>query len=903
MRPFSTTREKRLTWRRRMRVSATAFLAALTVATGAVAVAPPAMAATDALGVGELSGSVIGWQGSMRTSGGSFVFCVDPGTDFPHGGDTPRGYVTSYKGVSGDRLAGVNRILNEIADTDRDHAAANFVVKHVFDPAAMYRTHRYPSSGAWPYGNLGRYIEWVLSTTYPNAGGGWRGIRDRALQLLAVVESTKAGVGGAGSGSLVLTADDANDYAGTVTMDGTVGSTGAITLTNGVFVDTGSATRTGAREGVAYAIHGVPPTADGAPYRIGAAGTFTPPGTAGYRAEIALWSNPAQNMAAAGRRAAPAPFTVRGEDADTRTVTFRPTLTTTARALVARGEAFSDTIRFTTAPGADGMDNPWYQGDDGYVPVRAEGVVYGPFARPVTAPTDDVPTDAPVAGEMTVTTGAEGPTVEYVVSTIEKASATGYYYYVWSIDHAQQSSLTQRFLPDDWSFRDRFGLGNEQSIVPMDITATTQVPTSEVALGGVPADTAAIAVDGHWLQSAAGENIPVTVRWDAYFDPGTEPVAQVPSTEIPEEATLIGTYTTQVTAAGTISTPTDGGELGFTAPTAGEGFIVWVLSVRDEDQGDNAALIGEWSDDYGVPTEMQKVAQPTVITNAAAGVQLGGAATDVASVGGTLPAGGAQLSFAAYTVPVDESGQTPGDLSTVCVEANRIFDDHRSPRLVTEPGDYASPEVPVDAYAMILWVERLSSVPGAGEESQIIHEGECGLPNETTYVVDVTTKARSAGGGSTVKPGEALWDTVVLRGWAPDGGTVQVDLYRFGRGAATCDEPAWTSDPIPLAGGLFADGLEIDLGARGQTFTVPAVADGTRYGFVETTRDAEGRVVSRGQCGETDETVTVSVTPLASTGGASASVPLVVGASLLGAGGLVLVALLIVRRRRPAARH
>lgn len=889
--------KRRARWHR-WRAGAAAFLVGLTVAAGAVAVAPAATAASDAYGVGELSGSVIGWQGSMRTADGSYVFCTDPGTDFPYGGDTPRGYVTSWKGVSGNRLAGVNRMLNEIADTDRDHAAANFVVKHVFDPAAMYRTHRYPRSAAWPSGNLGRYIEWVLSTTYPTDGGGWRGIRDRALQLLDLVEHTTAGSGGTGSGKLVLAVDDADHYAGTVTMDGTAGSIGTITLTHGVFADTGSASRAGAREGVAYAIRGVPPSDDGEPYRVSATGRFTPPGTGGYRAEIALWHNPEQNMAASGRTAAPSPFDVVGADTTDRRVAFQPTLSTTAQAYVERGEPFADRVRFATVADADGVDNPWFQGDEGYVPVMAEGVVYGPFAAPVTAPTAEAPADAPIAAEMTVTTGAEGPTVEYLVTSDETAATSGYYYYVWSIDREKQDAATQRFLPHDWYFQDRFGLGEEQSIVPMQLTATTQVPTAEVALGGVPADTADVAVDGFWLQSGAAENIPVTVRWDAYFDPGTDPVAQVPATEIPGDATLLGSYTTQVTEPGKIETPADAGDLGFTAPAAGAGHIVWVFSVRDEDQGDNAALITEWSDDYGVPTEIQTIAQPTVVTKAVAGVRRGGVATDVATVGGTLPATGAHLSFAAYAVPVDDQGHAPEDLSAVCVDANRIFDDHDTPQLVTAPGDYTSPQVAIDDYATVLWVERLSSVPTAGEEPQTIHEGRCGIPNETTYVVDVTTKAQSSGGESTVKPGDELWDTVVLTGWVPSGGSVQVDLYSFGAGEAVCDEPLWTSEAVPLEGGLSVDGREIDLADHGQIFTVPRVDSGMRLGFVETTRDAVGRIVSRGECGAPEETVTVQTAPLAATGGTVTDLPLIVGASLLGVGGLVLVALLVTRRRR-----
>ena len=103
---------------------------------------------------------------------------------------------------------------------------------------------------------------------------------------------------------------------------------------------------------------------------------------------------------------------------------------------------------------------------------------------------------------MSVTTSTEGPTIEYTVRTRAKAAASGFYYYVWSIDHSRQDASTRPFVTEGWSFQDRFGLGSEQSIVPMRVTATTQVPTPAVALGGVPADT-------YWLEGHDGQTVAV----------------------------------------------------------------------------------------------------------------------------------------------------------------------------------------------------------------------------------------------------------------------------------------------------------------------------------------------------------------------------------------------------------
>jgi len=164
-----------------------------------------------------------------------------------------------------------------------------------------------------------------------------------------------------------------------------------------------------------------------------------------------------------------------------------------------------------------------------------------------------------------------------------------------------------------------------------------------------------------------------------------------------------------------------------------------------------------------------------------------------------------------------------------------------------------------------------------------------------------------------VNPGEQLWDTVKLEGALPAGGSVVVDLYQWSEDAEpVCTEETrvWSSEPVVLRGGMFREGMTIDLRERGQAFTVPDLPDGTRLGFVETTVDALGREVSKGACGEPDETVTVAVPAVASvhtlpeTGGDDDGLRavLIAAGGLLGLGTLVLVGLAIRGRRRvPAA--
>ncbi len=89
----------------------------------------------------------------------------------------------------------------------------------------------------------------------------------------------------------------------------------------------------------------------------------------------------------------------------------RPVLSTTATTFVQAGQPFTDQLVFSTAA-ADGINNPWFRSatTGNYAPVKATGVVYGPF-QSQPAESDTVPAGAPVAGEATITTSlTDGPT-------------------------------------------------------------------------------------------------------------------------------------------------------------------------------------------------------------------------------------------------------------------------------------------------------------------------------------------------------------------------------------------------------------------------------------------------------------------------------------------------------------
>ena len=144
------------------------------------------------------------------------------------------------------------------------------------------------------------------------------------------------------------------------------------------------------------------------------------------------------------------------------------------------------------------------------------------------------------------------------------------------------------------------------------------------------------------------------------------------------------------------------------------------------------------------------------------------------------------------------------------------------------------------------------------------------------------------------------WDRAVLNGYVPEGATVEIRAFRADASvtaAEACTESnmiyEWTSEPLP---GGMVENLEID----SAKFTPEKMTSDTKLYFVETTRDALGRTVSTGECGDPDETLHVEGGDgvIAWTGGDASPALWVGGAALLGFFGAA--AVYMIRRRATA---
>lgn len=156
------------------------------------------------------------------------------------------------------------------------------------------------------------------------------------------------------------------------------------------------------------------------------------------------------------------------------------------------------------------------------------------------------------------------------------------------------------------------------------------------------------------------------------------------------------------------------------------GVYWWIeeLVTVDPDSGDDVVIeAGE----CGLANETTIVDGPKVTTKATEAVYVGEKAHDTATVTGPIsgPDSGVktELTFEAF----EKIGATP-----ICTVENRVH-NLTDPIAVTGAGEYKSADVTFDKAGDYFWSETLTYVFEDGS-SEVVHKGECGLPNETTIV-------------------------------------------------------------------------------------------------------------------------------------------------------------------------
>lgn len=880
-------------WRRKL-ASAVAALAVAITAIGGATLAPaePASAA-GAPGAGGYWTPAGGWLGNYIAANGTRVYCIDVLVD-SIGSGADAGSVESSispvggtRAVSGAELQMMNYAISVHGQTS-DPVTAAAVSAYVYNF----------TSQNW-HGNGAHYIDG------PNAGA----ITAAYNAIAADTAANYSAGGGNGSADLWFSVDTQNNYLGVlnVTNMSPANAVGSLTLTNGVFTDTGLATRDGVTNNSSFPVVGVPPTDDTVEYKISVEGAFTAAG--GYAADVRIHSDAPQRTAGPGSRST-SNFTESAEDPMPRSAIFQPVVgTKVASKFVEAGEEFADVLTFSTTANDSGTNNPWRTNAAGrYAPITARGTLYGPFlAQPVES--DDVPANAPVvATDIMVTTDpVTGPTVDYTVPSGAVSEEAGFYTWVWEILQSDQSAASpnvQQFLPADYHFKDRFGQVVESSITPSNLAISTEVTRAEVGIGQTVADMVTVTPHGGgWLQ-ADGGRVPATLTGTAYFS------TEVPtlSDTAPAGAEVVGTLDLVVNKQGTT-------ESAALAMPLKEGYVTFQWCLIEANQpAAYQGMISETCDKYGQASETVKVIAPEVSTQAKQLATIYDPIKDTAIVNGPVPEN-TSVSFELFKKPVagdfkrDSGGNVTTDVWTeaeiaalgedaVCTVENRVT---KTDSVAVTPGDntlaeYDSPNVFVDEVGTYWWIESLiHRDPNSGNET-VIRSGECGLPNETTTVDEpkVTTKATEA-----VYVGEKAHDTATVTGPIPgaeSGIKTELTFEAFEKvgDKATCTPENRVHNlttPVAVEGAGEYKSSEVTFDKQGSYYWVETLT------YVKT--DGTKEIVHQGECGLPNETTIVKEKPvLALTGSTGAPTGLAYGLGVAGLLAVLGAAAFFVARRR-----
>lgn len=159
-----------------------------------------------------------------------------------------------------------------------------------------------------------------------------------------------------------------------------------------------------------------------------------------------------------------------------------------------------------------------------------------------------------------------------------------------------------------------------------------------------------------------------------------------------------------------------------------EGVYWWIeqLVHRNPETGEETVIE---EGECGLPNETTTVEKPKVTTKATAEVYVGDDARDTAIVTGPIPGKDSGVKTVVTFEAFEKTGNT-----AVCTADNRVF-NLTEPVTVTGAGEYKSKTVKFKKAGTYYWVETLTYVHEDGEK-EIVHVGKCGLPDETTKVIE-----------------------------------------------------------------------------------------------------------------------------------------------------------------------
>lgn len=668
----------------RRRSAVLAIAIAVSVALGVVVApsqAPGAAAAAHAVGYRSGAGD---WLGSY-SAGGAYLYCLEPGKPEPVGDTVSLG--EQQWAATPDDAARINwAITTHGQTTDPNMAAAVHMFVWSVAAAAEYNSHG-QSGDSW-------YVFRAPASQRPAILANLNEIRVQAVGVTAAPAS-------ASGGNLSVQVDQLDNYKGSLTVSVPTDGGGTVTLKNGVFESTGTATIAGVFDGAVLKIRGVPP-ADGAPYKVSAVGDWP---RDGFNGSVTVYASAPGQQYLGGPGGRASSIHLEAEDPITRSAAFAPVLTSQVGNRYPRaGEPFVDTFTFdVVADPLTGLVNSWKRNAAGeYAPITANVKVYRTQSSKIT--TGEMPSDAKVFASFDVTTSPEsGPTVPYTVATDELVEAGYQYVAVSTIDHAAQHPLVQPYLAADYHWTDGWGVASEISTV----APTGRSQATPLQAQGLPVvDTASLEgliFDGAQVRFHAYQRL----ASDQPLFQSDDPEAIDPAAVCAKENLVYSSEPKPADAVMESDAVTD-------LPV---GVIDWVFEILDADG------VAAWTAPCGPVSERTVIERVLVSTTAQTGVVSTDLVHDTASVRGTIESGDG-IEFAAYRATFDADGMP------ICEVGNRVW---TSERHALEPGVVDGLEVDSGGTRLqpgtYWWIETYTDVEG-----EVVHEGACGLDNETSKV-------------------------------------------------------------------------------------------------------------------------------------------------------------------------
>jgi len=656
-----------------------------------------------------------GLIGNFRESStGLYIYCMDSTADWPAGQTFPgfgtpvstldsRDWAGSPAALSGVSIGQMNYIVSKWGQTgDAVQAAAVQIALFAYAKSSI-----------------------PLAKTYIGDAEGYADIISALVdQYITEAGATVTGASSSGGGQLTFHTDPTNNYNGTLDVSLTpADATGTVTLSSGIFTETGTNTISGVGSGAVLAVRGVAPD-DNSQYKIGGSGTFNA-GTWANHISMADYGGSGQQRMLIGTGPSAIQFSLEASDPSFRSATFQPAGTTVVPlGVMAEGAEMLDVLRPSTLPDSTGLNNPWKQRSNGtYLPGTYRATAY--LIPPEDYPADpagvfEIPASAVEVATTTVTTGDLGPTVEYPYS-LGEAPGPGRFVIVIGFEEADQVPLTQLFIPDGWSWRDNFGQHIESILVP---NITTKAKPDYFAHELVWDD---VIVEGELPEGGVE-----TIVYSYEQKPGVKTLA-----ELDEEGGAICTSENLIntSAPALITEPGTYRSEPFEADTDTDAIIAHVeVSVLPGTE----TIVSQG--ECGETEEMTLPAvAPSITTKAKPDYLPHELVWDDVIVGGVLPEGGVETIVYSYEqkpgvktlAELDQQG------GAICTPENLI--NTSAPALITEPGTYRSESFAAStAPDVILAHVEVSVLPGT---EVIVSKGECGDVEEMTLPRQLTPAA------------------------------------------------------------------------------------------------------------------------------------------------------------------